>query len=219
MKKTFRLMLIALISVSFFSCGDDKDETTDDPNKGNQPNEVIDDGDVTYKSPELTFWNMDTKRGIPTLTMKIRNPNNATISFSCNIVFKSGDKTFTEKDWGEVCLAAGETIVNWGTPNIELNDAKGIDDIEVTFSEVSKSLYTPVKITTTQDELNGDNDHKIAFKADGDFTDCYVTVLYYNGDELLSIATDRRFNSDKTPLVFEDIENHTRHEIYYNAYK
>lgn len=222
MRKKIRLMLLALISLSLFSCGDDKDENTDEPNKGGQQDEVIDD-DVTLKNPELIYWKMDTKRGIPTLVTKFRNPNNVAITFSYKFVFKNGDETITENrdcgEWGGSCLAAGETMVNWGTPDISLNDAKTLDDIVVTITNVSKPLYTPVKITTTQDEFNGDNSHKIAFKADGDFTECDVTVLYYYNDELVDYALDYRFDSDQTYFYFENINAHTRYEIFYNAYK
>lgn len=222
MKKIVRFTLIALISISFFGCGDDTDEIYSDSDQDNQKNEVTDDDNVTLKNMELIYWHLETTSGIPRLITKFYNPNNVPVSFSYTFVFKIGNKTIEYKDlgeWGNVCVAAGDTVVNWGTPNIDLNDAKNVDDIEITITDVSKStVYIPVKITTIQDEITKDNDHKIAFKADGDFSACDIYVLYYYGDELQHLFWDCRFNSDQTPFYFESVGKFTKYEISYNAY-
>lgn len=217
MKKTFKLILFALISVSLFSCGDDE---TDDSKKGDQQKET---NDVTYKQPEVTYWKMDTQREIPTLIVKFNNPNDEPVDIRYNFKFKTGDKTIEENiDGGYYrinCIPAGETAIHLATPNIDLNDMKKVDGIEVINMSVLKSCYTPVKATTIKDVFNQNNDHKISFDTDGDFSVCGITVLYYNGDELSDYQFETNVDSDKTPFVFEGIGSNTKYEIFYNAYK
>lgn len=199
------------------------DAPTSDPVADTIPDEPTSDpiadadgvSDTAFEDLYFEWTDIKTNTGIPTFIGELKNPNSYPVDVTFDLTFYRGDEVYTEEDFYANCIAGGESVLVWGTPDIPL-DAENRVDYEFTY--VGESMYDPVPIRVTTNQLVVEGGPHIYVDIDEEFVIAEVGIVYYSGDELVALGTRVFFPGENGEYDDEVLEHYDSAEIYAQAY-
>ena len=217
----------ALLVVGIIMIGktDSSEKTVTEQIVTKNTEEAKDGINVEFSDPILKWWELYNPNGFDALTAVIKNPNNASIDVTYDVVYyKNGSEVARNEDFANFSILPGGESVIWANYDVPKNTT--VDDVKLENIQVSKTSYEPIKGNYKYTETV-DGQAYFEFEFEQKPTLANITFVLYNDKngnkkydkgEIVVTSTDSIMEQRGLASFDTDVFGYTDYEVYFVAY-